>query len=145
MSTRAETRARAYHALAAGARRVGRAALTDDELLRLVAEHRWALATLAGRDGGGELRSLLNAGALAAHGALYDERPRAGSALGWAIRRASAAVSLSAATFVVSVVLAAGLVRANPVLALALVPRDFLTHIDAHAWGSGAAPAPTSG
>lgn len=132
----AVARAGAFHAFAAAARRVGRGRLSDDELLHLVAEHRWALTTLARADCRGEVRGLLNAGALAAHGTLYEGRRRRGSAMGRALRRGGSAVALSALTFVTSGLVAIAIVYASPVLALVLVPRDFLARIDAQAWGS---------
>jgi hypothetical protein len=110
-------RGRAFHAFAAAARRVGRARLSDDELLHLVAEHRWALTMLAHTDCRGDVRGLLNAGALAAHGTLYDGRRRRGSAVGRALRRGGSAVALSALTFVTSGLVAIAIVHASPVLA----------------------------
>lgn len=136
MSTRGLGRARAYYDLAIAARRLGRRRLTDQDLLQLVAEHRWALSRLAASDCRGSLRSLLNAGALAAHGALYEGVPRDRSLMSQALRRAGGAVALSGIVFVTSFFAAAALVTADPLLALTLVPRDFLAHIDAHAWGS---------
>lgn len=129
-------RSRAFYIFAAAARRVGRARLSDDELLHLLAEHRWALTILARPGCRGPQRGLLNAGALAAHGALYDGRRVRGSAVGRALRRGGGEVALSALTFVVSGLVAMAIVHASPVLAVVLVPRDFLAHIDAHAWGA---------
>ncbi len=129
-------RAQALLALAARAQDRGVSTLGDEELLDLLAEHRWAVGRLAAGAHPLELRSLLNAAALRAHGVLH-QRPKARPGrVGSALRRSWRSLLVSALVFTCSILLSAAVVLADPVLAYVIVPRQMLADIHAHAWGT---------
>ncbi len=136
MSAATLVRAQQLHQLALRASYRGISSLTDDELLHLLAEHRWALATLARQSGSLELRSLLNAAALLVHGVLHRRTQPQPLALGCALRRVAPSLAVSALVFFGSGAIAATAVLADPMLAFALVPRELLLQIGTHAWGA---------
>jgi uncharacterized membrane protein SpoIIM required for sporulation len=129
-------RAQNLLSLATRATTRGLGSLDDQELLTLLAEHRWAIGRLAGDLPSLELRSLLNAAALRAHGALHRRPGAKRQRLGPAIARSLGSLGISVLVFVGSTVLALAVVLADPVLAYVIVPRQMLVDIDAHAWGN---------
>jgi uncharacterized membrane protein SpoIIM required for sporulation len=128
-------RAQALAGLAARALGAGARSLTDDELLQLLAEHRWAIGRLA--KGGLDRNSMsaLNAAVLRAHAVLH-RRPRYKAApFAAGARLAYRNVLISAAVFFGSAIVAAAVVLADPVVAFNIVPRELLAQIDQRAWG----------
>lgn len=129
-------RANALRRLAARAANTGSSALSDDELLRLLDEHRWAIGRLARGELSLQLRSALNAAVLRAHGVLHRRTKRRRALVGDALRVTARGILVSALVFSGSALIAAGAVLADPVLAVSLVPRSLLAQIGANAWGS---------
>ncbi len=140
MSTHSHTEAQTHLAALAGLARQAHAGglnhLSDGDLLRLLAEHRWAIGYLARGDLPLAQRSELNALVLRTHGLLHARVKGRRSSLGAAIRQVQAGLWLSLGVFIGSAVLAAAAVLADPVLALSVVPREFLAQIDQNAWGT---------
>lgn len=129
-------RVRDFAALAARGRGRGLRALDDDELITLLAEHRWAIGRLTHPGLAVPERSALNAAVLRAHAALHQGNRQPSSSLGASLRRVAPRLALSAAAFVGAAALAWIVVSREPVLAHAFVPRAFLAQLDDGAWGS---------
>ena len=135
MSPSFQPRAKALSAPAVKAGGAAAPGLTDDELLRLLAEHRWAKSQLAKGGLDLESRSALNAAVLRVHSVLRCRPQRITAPFAIGVRLAYRHVLISAAVFLGSTALAAAVVLAYPVVAFDIVPRDFLAQIDQRAWG----------
>lgn len=114
---------------------------SDDELLELLAEHRWAVARLTSTTLPLATRSLLNSAVLKTYGLLYTNPRRLTPPLGLALRRLGQGLVISTGVFCGSALLAFTAVAADPVLASSIVSRDMLQQIDPNHWGSRGALA----
>jgi uncharacterized membrane protein SpoIIM required for sporulation len=144
--TRADDAARAerYATRAEGVARRGLEPLSDDELLELLDEHRWAVGRLARRKLPASLRSVLNAAVLRVHGRLHPAAaPRA--SLGHALRRTAKGLAVSTLVFVSSVAAGWTLVAAEPAMATLLAPRPMLASMGPESWGSRGGSAVDTG
>jgi uncharacterized membrane protein SpoIIM required for sporulation len=130
-----ESRAHALAALAAQAGGAGAPGLSDDELLRLLAEHRWAIGRLAKGGLDRDAMSALNAAVLRAHAILHRRPQQRAAPFTAAVRLAYRNVLVSAIVFLGAAALAATAVLADPVVAFNIVPRELLAQIDQRAWG----------